>query len=63
MLCDYMDINDVAKIKGISLSFLHESAFGDEIEVLRLKTDDGYFFRTLSSDNTVCLEAQIKCEN
>ncbi len=63
MLCDYIDLCDVARIKGISLSFLHESPFGNEIEILRLKTEDGYFFRTLSQDGTVCLEAQIRCED
>ena len=61
MLCDYMELEDVSKIKGLSLSFLHEAPFGDELEIFRLKTEDGYFFKTMSNDGTVCLEAQIIC--
>jgi hypothetical protein len=33
MLCDYMPLEDIPKIKGISLSYLHEAAFGDTVKV------------------------------
>ena len=59
MLCDFMPYDDVAKIKGISLSYLHEAAFGDNISVYRIKDGDKYNFRTVNADGKVCLEAEI----
>ena len=61
MLCDFMDIEDTQKIKGMSLSYLHEAALGDEIDILRVKTDTGYFFKTVNKDNQVLLEAMVVC--
>ena len=61
MLCDFMDIEDTKKIKGMSLSYLHEAALGDEIDILRVKTDTGYFFKTVNKDNQVLLEAMVVC--
>ena len=59
MLCDFMDIADTEKISGMSLSYLHEAAFGDEIDVYRVKTDTGYFFKTINNDGKVLLEALV----
>lgn len=59
MLCDYMPIEDVAKITGFVLSYLHEAAFGNLITVMGAKQDHSYYFRTLNEDGTVCLEAQV----
>ncbi len=62
MLCDFMPYAAVGKIKGISLSYLHESAFGDTLTVLGGEEDGIYSFRTVRGDGTVCLEAQIITE-
>lgn len=59
MLCDYMPIEKVESIKGMTLSYLHEAAFGDTITVLRGEKDGAYYFRTLNSEGTVCLEAVV----
>ena len=59
MLCDYMDINDVARIKGISLSFLHESAFGDILTVYGCNDDNRYYFKTVNENGDTCLTAEI----
>ena len=61
MLCDFMDIEDVEKIRGMSLSYLHEAALGDEIEILRVKTEDRYFFKTVNKNDQVLLEAVVIC--
>ena len=58
MLCDFIDIDDVAKIKGMTLSYLHESAFGDTLDILRAEKDGTYYFRTVGQSG-VCLEAQV----
>lgn len=62
MLCDFMPLEDVGRIKGISLSYLREAAFGNVVTVLGAKRDESYYFRTLGEDGAVCLEAQVIVE-
>ena len=59
MLCDFMPYEDISKIKGISLSYLHEAAFGDTIKIYCTKTDNKFDFRTVNENGIVCLEAEI----
>ncbi len=59
MLCDFMPYGKTEHIKGISLSYLHESAFGDTLSVYGKESDGKLSFRTLRADGTVCLEAEI----
>lgn len=60
MLCDFMDIADIERICGMTLSYLHEAALGDELEVLCAKVDGNYFFKTVGKDGKICLEAQVR---
>ncbi|MBQ9783583.1 MAG: hypothetical protein IJW44_03590 [Clostridia bacterium] len=62
MLCDYLPLDTVGKIRGMTLSYLHEAAYGNTITVLRAQKDNVYYFRTLNEEGTVCLEAQIVTE-
>lgn len=59
MLCDFMPYEKVSDIKGISLSYLHEAAFGDTVRVYRQASDNKYSFRTVNGDGCACLEAEI----
>ncbi len=59
MLCDYLPPEDVPKIRGFCLSYLREAAFGDKITVLRGKKDGVWYFRTVSCEGNVCLEAVL----
>ncbi len=59
MLCDYLSLEEVERIRGFSLSYLHEAAYGNRITVLGAKREDCYYFRTLNEEGAVCLEAQI----
>jgi len=59
MLCDFMPIDEVGKIKGMLLCYVREAAFGDEIEVLCAKVGNDRFFRTVNSKGEICLEAQV----
>lgn len=59
MLCDFIPIDNVPRICGMSLSYLHEAAFGDMIKVLGAAQGDRFYFRTRNVDNTACLEAEI----
>lgn len=60
MLCDFLPAEDVERVCGMTLSYLHEATFGHTLRILRAKKDDCYFFRTVDGDGTACLEAQIQ---
>lgn len=62
MLCDFLPLEAVGRIRGMTLSYLHEAAYGDTMTVLCAKTDGAYFFRTVNGQGIPCLEAQIVLE-
>ncbi len=62
MLCDFLPYGKTKDIKGISLSYLHEAAFGDTISVYCHSENKKYGFRTINQEGTVCLEAEILFE-
>ena len=62
MLCDFLPLEEVGRIKGMTLSYLHEAAYGDTITVLCAKVEGNYFFRTVNAAGAACLEAQIVTE-
>ena len=59
MLCDFLPIDQVHNIKGMSLSYLHEAHFGDTVTVYGTHTEGKYLIRTVNSDGKACLEAEI----
>ena len=59
MLCDFMPLEDIPKIKGMSLSYLHEAAFSDVIKIYAKKSDGRYSFRTVNQNGITCLEAEV----
>lgn len=59
MLCDYLPLDEVKRIKSITLSYLNEAAFGRTVTVYRAKTDGCYYFKTVNDGGVVCLEAVI----
>ena len=59
MLCDYINIEDTGKIRGLVLSYLHEAAYGDVLDVRMYRHEKNAYFRTVNSDGQTCLEAQI----
>ncbi len=59
MLCDFMPYEKTADIWGISLSYLHESSFGDTLSVYMSTSDGKFDFRTVNGEGKVCLEAEI----
>ena len=62
MLCDFIPIEDVARIKGISIAYLHEAAFGDTLSIYRASSDQKYSFRALTEAGDACIEAEIIIE-
>ena len=59
MLLDYIPLEETGRVGGFFLSYLHEAAFGDRMDVMRLKDGDRYYFRTVNREGTVCLEAMV----
>lgn len=59
MLCDYLPLEEIPRIRGFLLSYLHEAAYGDTVTVWSAKQDDCYYFKTVNQAGTVCLEAQL----
>ena len=59
MLCDFMPIDSIGKIKEMTLEFLHESALGDTLTVQGANDGERYYFKTLSSSGDVCLTAEV----
>ena len=63
MLCDFIPSIRDLRVTGMTLSFLHEAAFGHVLDVRRAVGEDGaLFFRTLNEDGVVCLEARVLTE-
>ena len=61
MLCDFLPIESLGRIRGMTLSYLHEAAFGDTVTLLGTKQDGSYYVRTQNEAGVTCLEAQIVC--
>jgi acyl-ACP thioesterase len=59
MLCDFMPYDKIPNIRGISLSYLHEAAFGNTVKVYRSDDGEKFDFRTVNEEGKVCLEAEI----
>lgn len=59
MLCDFTPDILGREVVGMSLSYLHEAAFGKTLEVYHKEINGEHFFRTLDADGTVCLEAKL----
>ena len=62
MLCDFLPIDEVHSIKGMSLSYLHEAHFGDTVTVYGRREEGSYLIRTVNSEGKACLEAQVIME-
>ena len=59
MLCDFIPIEDVPRVKGISISYLNEASFGSTLRLYRADSDEKYGFRAVRDDQNVCIEAEI----
>lgn len=62
MLMDYIPEPETVTLRSMVLSFRHEATLGHTLTVERAETEGGYLFRTVDSDGTVCLEAEVKLE-
>lgn len=63
MLCDFVPDVFAKRVRGFTLSYLHEATYGHTLKVYRAQTNGGYLFRTMDADGTVCLEAYLEIED
>ena len=62
MLCDFLPDANAWRLRGLSLSYLHEAALGDTLAVERATDGAGnWYFRTYCGER-VCLEGALYCE-
>lgn len=59
MLCDFLPLDEVGRVKAMTLSYLHEAAAGDDLTVLSCEQDGTRYFRTLNGEGKTCLEATV----
>ena len=59
MLCDYMPLEKVGRVRGMTLSYLREASYGDTLAVLRGEDGDKIYFKTVNSAGLTCLEAVV----
>lgn len=59
MLCDFLPLDRVGGVRGMTLSYLHEAAFGDTLSVLSCEQNGTYYFRTVNEAGDTCLEATV----
>ena len=62
MLCDFLPDPLSVRVRGISLSYLREAAFGDTLTVERASGEDGVFYFRTRKNDAVCLEAMVCTE-
>ncbi len=62
MLCDHIPDMEGKYVSSLSLSYLREAAFGDDITVCRASSfekENCYLFRTKNPQGITCLEAEV----
>lgn len=63
MLCDFIPDIRAKRPVAMVLSFLHEASYEHTLRLYRSEREQGYDFRTVDSDGTVCLDATVFVED
>lgn len=59
MLCDFMSEDEIGAVKGFVLSYVHEAAMGDVLDVRTVRCGEERYFRTVNEAGDTCLEAAV----
>ena len=62
MLVDFLPTPEKFRVKELMLSFIKGAIYNDEIKIHRVQDDDTFYFKTINSEGSVCLEAFMKTE-
>lgn len=60
LFCDFTPEICSSRVTGMMFSFLHEATLGHTLSVWRTKTEDGFLFRLVDEDGTVCTDALVQ---
>lgn len=59
MLCDFMPMDKIGKVREMTLEFLHESALGDTLSFYGANDGSRFYFKTVNENGDVCLTAEV----
>lgn len=59
MVCDFIDGIENKKLRSMTLIYLREARYGDDLNIFLAKKDGTYCIRTVNPSDENCLEAQI----
>ncbi len=62
MLCDYAFRSVMGRVSRMSISFISEAPFGEELKVYLASEDDTCYVRTVREDGKTNIEAELICE-
>ena len=62
MLVDFLPTPEKFRVKELMLSFIKGAIYNDEIKIHRVQDNDTFYFKTINSEGSVCLEAFMKTE-
>lgn len=63
MLCDFMPMDKIGKVREMTLEFLHESALGDTLSFYGASNGDRFYFKTVNENGDACLTAEVIVED
>ena len=59
MLCDFLPLEESARLSSMTLSFLREAPFGATLRMMGAEEENTRYFRTLGEDGLPCLDAEV----
>lgn len=59
MICDYIFRTNISKVSKMTISYVSEAPFGEELKVYLSAEDDVYYMRTVREDGKVNIEAEV----
>lgn len=59
MICDYVFRSEISRVSKMTISYVNEAPFGEELKVYLSSDDDVHYIRTVREDGKVNIEAEV----
>ena len=59
LICDYVFRTEIGRISRVTVSYVSEAPFGEELKIYSATDDDTHYIRTVRSDGKVNIEAEV----
>ena len=59
MICDYVFRTEIGRVSRITVSYVSEAPFGEELKIYAASDDDTHYIRTVREDGKVNIEAEV----